>query len=130
MKKVLFLLIAIMTLGITLRASADVAAPAIDNREIVIKVEVKDEYNASDIQESIGNMAGIKSVEIIPANECEKCETCEVCGAGESLSDKDIKSLKNATLIIYITLGILVVLMIIVIALMVSKRKKDSKKDA
>ena len=133
MKKGLFLLIAILTVGM-INAKADIAAPVLADKTIT--VEIREGYTAEDVKTSIEKVEGVFSAVIVDEktkNEtCPTCEKCEVtkCGTSESLSDKDIESLKNATLIIYITLGILVVLMIVVIALMVSRRKKDNKKDA
>ena len=128
MKKILYLLIAIMTLSITLRVSADVAPPVIDNKDKVIEVKIQDDFNAEEVKEQIKGLLGVKSVEITTAKECAKCEVCS--NSNNTLSDEDIKSLKTTTLLIYIALGVLIVLMIIVIALMIARRKKDSKKDA
>ncbi len=131
MKKGLFLLLAIITLG-TIRVSADVAAPILEDR--VIRVEIKDTADINRVKESIDKVDGVFSSSITDSSTTGQCTPCEKCDAkatpGEVLSDSDIKSLRNATLIIYITLGILVVLMIIIIALMIARRKKDSKKDA
>lgn len=126
MKKGLFLLLAIFTLG-TFKVSADVAAPIVNYKSI--KVELYGGADVDKLKEDIEKLDGVKTVTIVEGEENNTCEP-EKCGTGESLSEKDIKSLRNATLIIYVTLGILVVLMIIIIALMISKRKKDSKKDA
>ncbi len=126
MKKGLFLLLAILTVGLV-RVSADVAAPILSDK--VIKVEVREGTDIDEIKTNIEKVNGVYTVTVEDKGEKTTCEPCEKCGTSETLSDKDITSLKNATLIIYVTLGILVVLMIIVIALMISKRKKDSKKD-
>lgn len=126
MKKGLFLLLAIFTLGM-FKVSADVASPIVNYKSI--KVELYGGADVDKLKEDIEKLDDVKSVTIIEGEEKNTCEP-EKCSTSETLSDKDIKNLKNATLIIYITLGILIVLMIIVIALMIGKRKKDSKKDA
>ena len=131
MKKGLFLLLAIITLG-TIHVSADVAAPILEDR--VIRVEIKDTADINRVKESIDKVDGVFSSSITDSSttgQCTPCEKCEVCSnTNNSLSDEDIKSLKMTTLLIYIALGVLIVLMIIVIALMIARRKKDSKKDA
>ncbi len=126
MKKGLFLLLAIFTLG-TFKVSADVAAPIVNYKSI--KVELYGGADVDKLKEDIEKLDDVKSVTIIEGEENNTCEP-EKCSTSETLSEKDIKSLKNATLIIDISLGILIGLMIIVIVLMISKRKKDSKKDA
>lgn len=131
MKKGIFLVLAVLTLGIS-HVSADIAAPVLTGK--YIKVEVRDDADINKVKESIEKVDGVFTTIITEKEQSEVCKPCEKCDAkatpGETLSEKDIKSLKMATLIIYITLGILVVLMIVVIALMVARRKKDSKKDA
>lgn len=131
MKKGLFLILAILTLGIS-HVSADIAAPILEDK--YIRVEVREGADFDKVKESVEKVDGVFSTQTVEKGQSEVCKPCEKCDAkatpGETLSEKDIKSLKMATLIIYITLGILVVLMIIVIALMVARRKKDSKKDA
>ena len=129
MKKGILLLIAILTLSFV-TVKADVAAPIINNKNKVIKVEVRDEIDIETVRDSIQNVNGVKATTILEKEECEKCEVCETCSTSQSLSENDVKNLKTTTYIIYATLGILVILMIIIIALLVSKRKKDSKKDA
>ena len=91
---------------------------------------LQDDIDINTVKESIDKQMGVKISTVADKEKCAECKCDAKATPGESLSDKDIKNLKNATLIIYVTLGILVVLMIIVIALMISRRKKDSKKDA
>ena len=131
MKKGIFLLLAIITLG-TIRVSADVAAPILEDKEI--RVQIMDGADPEKITEAIQKINGVFHAEVVTPQKgetCQTCEKCEVCkSSGDVLSDNDIKNLKTTTYLIYITLGVLVVLMIVVIALLISRRKNDSKKDA
>lgn len=129
MKKGLILLITVLTLSF-ITVKADIAAPVINNKDKIIIVEVRDDIEIEKVKESINSQVGVKSSTVADKEKCAECKCDAKATPGESLSEKDIKSLKNATLIIYVTLGILIVLMIIVIALMIARRKKDSKKDA
>ena len=129
MKKGLFLLLAIVMVGVT-TVKADVAAPVIMDR--YIRVEVREGYNPDEVKKNLENVEGVFSATVNNIEEpvtCQKCEKCE-CGTSESVSDEDIKNLKMATIIVYITLSVLVILMIIITGLMIHRRKKDSKKDA
>ena len=129
MKKGLFLLLAIIMVGVT-TVKADVAPPVIVDKHIT--VEVREGYDIDDVKANIEKVEGVFSVTISGVGEtevCQKCEKCE-CGNNEVVSDDDIKNLKMATIIVYITLSVLVILMIIITGLMIHRRKKESKKDA
>ena len=129
MKKGLFLLLAIITLG-TINVRADVAAPVLADKEI--RVQIKDNADPKVVADEIQKIDGVFYADVVTPQRGEICKPCEECktSSSETLSDNDIKNLRTTTYLIYITLGVLVILMIIVIALLISKRKKDSKKDA
>ena len=172
MKKGLFLLLAIMTLGIV-RVSADAVAPILDDKVVLVTLNdgvglakaseiyniiidtdnvMKTNYSITEkestivifgeneaalnkIKENVEKIDGVKQVIVTyKTNNDDKCPACEdtKCETTKSdvLSEKDIKSLKTTTYLIYITLGILIILMIIIIILMITKYKNKSKKDA
>ena len=129
MKKGLFIFLVILTLG-TIKVSADAAPPILVGKEI--RIQLKETADTNKVLESIQNVDGVYKAELTTPQVCEVCQKCEECKttACEGLSESDIKSLKTTTYIIYFTLAVLLILMIILVALLISKRKKDSKKDA
>ena len=74
MKKGLFLLLAIITLGM-FKVSADVAAPIINYKSI--KVELYGGVNEEEIKESIEKISGVKAVTIVEGEEKVQCEECK-----------------------------------------------------
>ena len=129
MKKGLFLLLAIITLG-TINVRADIAAPVLADKEI--RVQIKDNADPKVVADEIQKIDGVFYADVVTPQRGETCKPCEECKTTscDGISENDIKNLRTTTYLIYITLGVLVILMIIVIALLISKRKKDSKKDA
>lgn len=170
MKKGLFLLLAIITLGLV-NAKADVAPPVMKERYVEVVVNgYKDDADLLRRLNNINNIDGVSSIYfdkhfdetvklyvtvvndtaieeikkddgfVLDAKyidkypervkECPQSTQNIDCTTSEGVSEDDIKNLKMATIIVYITLSVLVVLMIIITGLMIHRRKKDSKKDA